>query len=112
MKKIIVMGLLMLATCCQVFADVRPEVTEGYSTGQLVWSVTQKKITVDYEVTSCGSLSRYVLQNVSDDAFAGDFDWSQMKDTTLARVVLLKECDRLQREMRKRSRGQAIYTAN
>ncbi|MBV5346768.1 hypothetical protein JZU46_00870 [bacterium] len=100
---IIVTLVVSLSSCKRVLAADRPTVTEVVRSNTVLhWSVTNKGVNVIYPMAACGTLSQYVLQNVSDDAAAGVFDWKQMKDKKLSKIILSSECDRLKNEMKSR----------
>lgn len=94
MKKFLV-GCLIIFASTNVQALEHKEVQEDYSTGHLVYTIEN----VSYNVGTCGHLSKYVLQNVYDDAVAGEFNWEDMNIRSRRNRVLETECIRLQKEM-------------
>lgn len=79
-------------------------VKEDNSKGFLVWTVENKGVAISYADESCGHLSKNVLQNASDDAVAGEFDWTRMKDPNFREHVLIQECKRLRTEEKFRNK--------
>lgn len=72
-------------------------VNEDYSTGKIRYDING----VSISATSCGYLSKSVLQNLADDSVAGEFDWNKMSDSTFKNKMFSRECRRLKHEMYK-----------
>lgn len=91
--RISIIGIIvsLIVTCCAFGAYVE----DDYSTGYLQYRVGD----VIYGAAECGHMSRYVLQNLADDAQAGVFDWSQMNSATYRNQKLSDECQRLRSEV-------------
>lgn len=96
--------ILAICLCVLSFNSVSnaqeyPQVEQKICSDITVWVVKNKNIPVYYMDDSCGYLSKNVLQNVSDDAMAGEFNWHHMKDPNFREHILEQECKRLSNEM-------------
>lgn len=92
--KAILVIYIMLIYNIGICADF-PRVQEYYNTGRIRYIVNG----ISISATECGKLSKYVLQNLSDDAQSGSFDWSDMNDSRFKKRMFLKECNRLKYEL-------------
>jgi len=62
--------------------------------------VENRGITIKYKQNECGYvLSKNVLQNVLDDAKAGEYSWSMMSSSNFQKWILNRECKRLKKVM-------------
>ena len=93
LKSIIVILIISIPgiSDCADFTRVQ----EDYSTGRIRYIVNG----ISISVTECGYLSKSVLQNVSDDSIAGEFDWSKMQNENFKKKTFSRECIRLKYEM-------------
>lgn len=95
--------ILAICLCVLSFNSVSnaqeyPQVEQKICSDIAVWVVKNKNIPVYYMDGSCGHLTKNVLQNVSDDAVAGEFDWTKMQNPNFREHVLYQECRRLKNE--------------
>jgi len=100
-KSIIVVLFISSIAIANDNKNMTRSVEDDYSTGVLQYRAGD----VTYGVTDCGHLSKYVLQNVLDDAIAGEFDWNNMNQSHFKNNKLSDECTRLKNEIIYRQTG-------
>ena len=96
----IVLTILFFLSICSynLNAEEYPQVEKITCSDFAVWVVKHNNFPVYYVDWSCGVYTKNVLQNVSDDAVAGEFNWSDMQDPLFRERILYKECNRLKKE--------------